>query len=58
MSIWRFRGGSSFAVRPVPSRLGRWHRVLADALDQNLSIGVGAAVDHRFTFACRRGRKY
>jgi hypothetical protein len=30
-----------------PSRLGRWQQVLADALDQNLAIGVGAAVaDH------------
>jgi hypothetical protein len=32
---------------PKPSRLGRWQQVLADALDQNLAIGVRAAVaDH------------
>ena len=30
-----------------PSRLGRWQQVLADALDQNLAIGVRAAIaDH------------
>jgi hypothetical protein len=30
-----------------PSRLGRWQQVLADALDQNLAVGVRAAVtDH------------
>jgi hypothetical protein len=30
-----------------PARFGRWQQVLADALDQNLAIGVGAAVaDH------------
>ena len=27
-----------------PSRMGRWQQVLADALDQNLAIGVRAAV--------------
>lgn len=33
---------------PKPPRLGRWRQVLADALDQNLGIGVRAAVaDHR-----------
>jgi hypothetical protein len=26
---------------PNPPRLGRWQQVLADALDQNLAIGVG-----------------
>jgi hypothetical protein len=32
---------------PNPPRLGRWQQVLADALDQNLAIGVRAAVaDH------------
>jgi hypothetical protein len=32
---------------PKPPRLGRWQQVLADALDQNLAIGVRAAVaDH------------
>jgi hypothetical protein len=32
---------------PRSPRLGRWQRVLADALDQNLAIGVRAAVaDH------------
>jgi predicted DNA-binding transcriptional regulator AlpA len=32
---------------PKPARLGRWQQVLADALDQNLAIGVRAAVaDH------------
>jgi hypothetical protein len=32
---------------PMPARLGRWQQVLADALDQNLAIGVRAAVaDH------------
>jgi predicted DNA-binding transcriptional regulator AlpA len=32
---------------PEPPRLGRWQRVLADALDQHLAIGVRAAVaDH------------
>ena len=32
---------------PKPPRLGRWQRVLADALDQNLAIGVRAAdADH------------
>jgi hypothetical protein len=32
---------------PKPRRLGRWQQVLADALDQNLAIGVRAAVvDH------------
>src|SRR5215211_970853 len=32
---------------PKPSRLGRWQQVLADALDQNLAVGVRAAVaDH------------
>jgi Homeodomain-like domain len=29
---------------PKPQRLGRWQQVLADALDQNLAIGVRAAV--------------
>ena len=30
-----------------PPRLGRWQKVLADALDQNLAIGVRAAIaDH------------
>jgi hypothetical protein len=35
-------------ARPAkPPRLGRWQQVLADALDQNLAIGVRAAVaDH------------
>jgi hypothetical protein len=35
-------------ARPLkPPRLGRWQQVLADALDQNLAIGVRAAVaDH------------
>jgi hypothetical protein len=33
--------------RPKPPHLGRWQQVLADALDQNLAIGVQAAVaDH------------
>jgi hypothetical protein len=32
---------------PMPSRLGRWQQVLADALDRNRAIGVRAAVaDH------------
>jgi hypothetical protein len=32
---------------PKPTRLGRWQQVLADALDQNLAVGVRAAVaDH------------
>jgi len=32
---------------PKPPRLGRWQQVLADALDQNLAIGVRATVaDH------------
>jgi transcriptional regulator with XRE-family HTH domain len=32
---------------PKPQRLGRWHQVLADALDQHLAMGVRAAVaDH------------
>jgi hypothetical protein len=32
---------------PKPARLGRWQQVLSDALDQNLAIGVRAAVaDH------------
>jgi Sigma-70, region 4 len=32
---------------PRPPGLGRWQQVLADALDQNLAIGVRAAVaDH------------
>jgi hypothetical protein len=32
---------------PKSSRLGRWQQILADALDQNLAIGVRAAVaDH------------
>jgi hypothetical protein len=32
---------------PKSHRLGRWQQVLADALDQNLAIGVRAAVaDH------------
>jgi hypothetical protein len=32
---------------PKPPRLGRWQQVLADALDQNLAVGVRAAVaDH------------
>ena len=32
---------------PKPPRLGRWQQVLADVLDQNLAIGVRAAVaDH------------
>jgi hypothetical protein len=32
---------------PQPPRLGRWQQALADALDQNLAIGVRAAVaDH------------
>jgi hypothetical protein len=32
---------------PKSARLGRWQQVLADALDQNLAIGVRAAVaDH------------
>jgi hypothetical protein len=32
---------------PKSTRLGRWEQVLADALDQNLAIGVRAAVaDH------------
>jgi predicted DNA-binding transcriptional regulator AlpA len=32
---------------PKPPRLGRWQQVVADALDQNLAIGVRAAVaDH------------
>jgi hypothetical protein len=35
------------AEPPQPPRLGRWQQVLADALDQNLAIGVRAAVaDH------------
>jgi hypothetical protein len=35
------------ARRPMRPRLGRWQQVLADALDQNLAIGVRAAVaDH------------
>jgi predicted DNA-binding transcriptional regulator AlpA len=35
------------ARSPKPSPLGRWQQVLADALDQNLAIGVRAAVaDH------------
>ena len=29
---------------PKPPRLGRWQQVVADALDQNLAIGVRAAV--------------
>jgi hypothetical protein len=38
----------SFALRAVQGRnLGRWQQVLADALDQNLAVGVRAAVaDH------------
>jgi hypothetical protein len=32
------------AEQPEPQRLGRWQQVLADALDQNLAIGVRAAV--------------
>ena len=32
---------------PKSPRLGRWQQVLADALEQNLAIGVGAAIgDH------------
>jgi DNA-directed RNA polymerase specialized sigma24 family protein len=31
------------ALPPKSPRLGRWQRVLADALDQNLAIGVQAA---------------
>jgi len=32
---------------PTSPRLGRWQQVLSDALDQNLAIGVRAAVaDH------------
>jgi predicted DNA-binding transcriptional regulator AlpA len=35
------------AQPPQPTRLGRWQQVFADALDQNLAIGVRAAVaDH------------
>jgi hypothetical protein len=35
------------AQPPKPPRLGRWQQVLADALDQNLAIGVRTAVaDH------------
>jgi hypothetical protein len=35
------------AQPPKPSRLGRWQQVLAYALDQNLAVGVRAAViDH------------
>jgi hypothetical protein len=35
------------AQQPKSPRLGRWQQVLADALDQNLAIGVRAAVaDH------------
>jgi transcriptional regulator with XRE-family HTH domain len=35
------------AQSPKSSRLGRWQQVLADTLDQNLAIGVRAAVaDH------------
>ena len=35
------------ALPPKPPRLGRWQQVLVDALDQNLAIGVQAAVaDH------------
>src|SRR4030095_7278941 len=35
------------AQPPKSPRLGRWQQVLADALDQNLAIGVRAAVaDH------------
>jgi Sigma-70, region 4 len=35
------------ALPPKPLRLGRWQQVLADALDQNLAIGVRSAVaDH------------
>jgi hypothetical protein len=34
-------------TRQSPQRLGRWQRVFADALEQNLAIGVRAAVaDH------------
>ena len=32
---------------PRSPRLGRWQQVLADALDQNLAIGVQAAVADR-----------
>lgn len=32
---------------PKSPRLGRWQQVLADALDQNLAIGVRAAVADR-----------
>jgi predicted DNA-binding transcriptional regulator AlpA len=32
------------AQPPKPPHLGRWQRVLADALDQNLAVGVRAAV--------------
>jgi hypothetical protein len=35
------------AQPPPPRRLGRWQQVFADALDQNLAVGVRAAVaDH------------
>ena len=35
------------ARRSRPVRLGRWQQVLADALDQNLAVGVRAAIaDH------------
>jgi hypothetical protein len=44
-----FRAWSRYRRTQPPKRprLGRWEQVLADALDQNLAIGVQAAVtDH------------
>jgi hypothetical protein len=40
---------------PKPPRLGRWQQVLAHALDQNLAIGVRAAVADHLGRASSRG---
>jgi hypothetical protein len=47
MTVSDARSRYRSARPPTSPRLGRWQQVLADALDQNLSIGVRAAVaDH------------
>jgi hypothetical protein len=44
LDMTRSGAWSRYRNRPAkPSRLGRWQQVLADALDQNLAIGVRAA---------------
>jgi hypothetical protein len=54
MTVSSARSRYRKARPPKPTRLGQWQQVLADALDQNLSIGVRpGVVDHLGRFPTR-----